>query len=93
MIVRVNEAPAGVLGLSDRPREQAADAVAHLATLTGAQPILLTGDNRRAAARMAADLGITDVRAGLLPEDKVSAVRELEARLGQNSSNSSCPPS
>lgn len=79
VIVRVNEAPAGILGLSDRPREQAADAVAHLATLTGAQPILLTGDNPRAAARMAADLGITDVRAGLLPEDKVSAVRELEA--------------
>lgn len=79
VVVRVNETPAGVLGLSDRPREQAADAVAHLATLTGAQPILLTGDNPRAAARLAADLGVTDVRAGLLPADKVSAVRELEA--------------
>ncbi|WSE55896.1 heavy metal translocating P-type ATPase [Mycolicibacterium sp. ND9-15] len=79
VVVRVNETPAGVLGLSDRPREQAADAVAHLATLTGAQPTLLTGDNPRAAARLAADLGVTDVRAGLLPADKVSAVRELEA--------------
>lgn len=79
VVVRVNETPAGVLGFSDCPREQAADAVAHLAMLTGAQPILLTGDNPRAAARLAADLGVTDVRAGLLPADKVSAVRELEA--------------
>ncbi|MBY0288879.1 cadmium-translocating P-type ATPase [Mycolicibacterium sp. GF69] len=79
VIVRINEALAGVLGLSDRPRDEAADAVAHLATLTGAQPILLTGDNPRAAVRLATDLGITEVRAGLLPQDKVSAVRELEA--------------
>ncbi|MFE6856748.1 HAD-IC family P-type ATPase, partial [Streptomyces sp. NPDC057674] len=39
---------------------------------------LLTGDNPRAAARLAADVGITDVRAGLLPQDKVAAVRAWE---------------
>ncbi|MER7162231.1 HAD-IC family P-type ATPase, partial [Streptomyces lydicus] len=47
--------------------------------LTGHAPTLLTGDNPRAAARLAAEVGITDVRAGLLPEDKVSAVRAQEA--------------
>ena len=53
--------------------------IGHLTALTGATPVLLTGDNPRAAARIAAEVGITDVRAGLLPQDKVSAVRDLEA--------------
>jgi cation transport ATPase len=43
-----------------------------------AAPLLLTGDNPRAAVRLAAEVGIEDVRAGLLPQHKVSAVRELE---------------
>jgi P-type E1-E2 ATPase len=41
--------------------------------------VLLTGDNHRAAVRLAAQAGISDVRASLLPQDKVDAVRELEA--------------
>ncbi|WP_329393361.1 heavy metal translocating P-type ATPase [Streptomyces lydicus] len=71
--------PAGVLGLADRLRPGAAATLAALRALTGRAPTLLTGDNPRAAARLAAEVGITDVRAGLLPEDKVSAVRAQEA--------------
>jgi cation-transporting P-type ATPase J len=78
VVGRINGVTAGIFGLSDQPRAEAANAVAHLAMLTGIQPILLTGDSPRSAARLGADLGITDVRAGLLPEDKVRAVRELE---------------
>ncbi|MEQ4725329.1 heavy metal translocating P-type ATPase [Nonomuraea sp. B19D2] len=70
--------PAAVLGLADRMRPDADQVVAHLTSLTGAGPVLLTGDNPRAAARVAEQAGITDVRAGLLPEDKVTAVRELQ---------------
>ncbi|MBM7440287.1 heavy metal translocating P-type ATPase [Streptomyces sp. HB132] len=70
--------PVGVLGIADRIRCDAAATVASLAVLTGCTPMLLTGDNPRAAARLAAEAGITDVRAGLLPEDKASAVREQE---------------
>jgi cation-transporting P-type ATPase J len=40
--------------------------------------VLLTGDNPRAAAALAAEVGVSDVRAGLLPEDKVAAVRALQ---------------
>ncbi|MGR4878642.1 heavy metal translocating P-type ATPase [Streptomyces sp. LARHCF249] len=79
VLVQRDGVPVGVLGLADRPRPDAAAAVTALRTLTGAAPVLLTGDNPRAAGRLAAELGITDVRAGLLPQDKVSAVREQQA--------------
>ncbi|MFF2140152.1 heavy metal translocating P-type ATPase [Streptomyces sp. NPDC058193] len=70
--------PVGVLGVADRIRQDAAASVASLARLTGGSPMLLTGDNSRAAARLASEAGITDVRAELLPEDKAAAVRAQE---------------
>ncbi|MFI0240377.1 heavy metal translocating P-type ATPase [Streptomyces sp. NPDC016845] len=71
--------PAGLLGIADRLRPEAAATVAALTALTGRAPALLTGDNERAARHLAAEVGITDVRAGLLPQDKVAAVRAWEA--------------
>ncbi|MEU2654940.1 heavy metal translocating P-type ATPase [Streptomyces sp. NPDC007325] len=71
--------PVGVLGLADRLRPDAAATVAALTRLTGRVPALLTGDNERAARHVAERVGITDVRAGLLPEEKVAAVRAWEA--------------
>lgn len=68
----------GTLVLADRPRADAAETAAGLTALTGTSPVLLTGDNPRAAAQVATATGITDVRASLLPEDKVTAVRELQ---------------
>ncbi|MGW4373886.1 MULTISPECIES: heavy metal translocating P-type ATPase [unclassified Streptomyces] len=68
----------GVLGIADRLRPDAAATVAALTRLTGRTPVLLTGDNERAARHLAAEVGITDVRAGLLPQDKVAAVKEWE---------------
>ncbi|NEW69141.1 heavy metal translocating P-type ATPase [Streptomyces rhizosphaericus] len=78
VLVQVDGAPAGVLGIADRLREEAAATVTALTTLTGSTPVLVTGDNPRAAARLAGEVGITDVRAGLLPQDKVASVNELE---------------
>jgi heavy metal translocating P-type ATPase len=78
-VMHVNGVPVAVLGIADRARAAAGDAVARIVALTGIPPVLLTGDNERAATRLAAQVGITDVRAGLFPEDKVAAVRELEA--------------
>ncbi|MFD4535565.1 heavy metal translocating P-type ATPase [Kitasatospora sp. NPDC058397] len=78
VLVRRDGAPVGVLGIADRLRPDAAATVTALAALTGAAPVLVTGDNPRAAARLAAEVGITDVRAGLLPQDKVAAVQEQE---------------
>ncbi|MGO4747368.1 heavy metal translocating P-type ATPase [Streptomyces sp. 2MCAF27] len=79
VLVLVDGAPVGVLGIADRLRDEATATVASLAALTGTAPVLVTGDNPRAAARLADEVGIADVRAGLLPQDKVAAVRELAA--------------
>jgi heavy metal translocating P-type ATPase len=78
-VMAVDNQPVAVLGIADRIRPQAAGTVTRITSLTGTVPVLLTGDNQRAAARLAAEAGITDVRAGLLPDDKVRAVRALEA--------------
>jgi heavy metal translocating P-type ATPase len=78
VIVAADGVPAGILALADQLRPGAGDTVAKLTALTGTPPILLTGDNARAATTLATHIGITDIRAGLLPQDKVSAVRELE---------------
>ncbi|MFB8180942.1 heavy metal translocating P-type ATPase [Streptomyces sp. NPDC055966] len=78
VLVTADGTPVGVLGIADRLREEAAGTVAALGELTGTAPVLVTGDNPRAAARLAAEAGITDVRAGLLPQDKVTAVQEME---------------
>ncbi|GAA4786828.1 heavy metal translocating P-type ATPase [Streptomyces sanyensis] len=80
VVVTLDGRPAGVLGIADRLRPEAATATRALAELTGRTPVLVTGDNPRAAARLAAEVGITDVRAGLLPQDKVAAVRGLQDR-------------
>jgi len=77
IVVGVDGSPVGVLSLSDRVRPEAAQAVVDLRACTDRDPVLLTGDNSRAASALAAEVGIA-VRAGLLPEDKVDAVRELQ---------------
>ncbi|MCB5907828.1 heavy metal translocating P-type ATPase [Streptomyces pinistramenti] len=79
VVVLVDGEPAGVLALADRLRPGAPAAVARLAALTGTGVTLLTGDNTRAAARTAQDAGIADVRAGLLPQDKVTSVAGWQA--------------
>ncbi|WP_030893773.1 heavy metal translocating P-type ATPase [Streptomyces sp. NRRL S-474] len=78
VLVVVDGTPAGLLGIADRLRPDAAATVRALTTLTGTAPALLTGDNPRAAARLAAEAGIDDVQAGLLPQDKLAAVQEME---------------
>ncbi|MFP1624484.1 heavy metal translocating P-type ATPase [Streptomyces sp. 5K101] len=75
VVVEADGVPVAVLAVDDRLRPGAPQAVAALARLTGRTPTLLTGDNARAAGRVAGEAGIEDVRAGLLPEEKVAAVR------------------
>jgi len=78
-VIVLNGAAVGVLGLADQIRSDAVNSVAAMTAVTSAPPVLLTGDNARAARLVARDAGITDVCAGLLPEQKVAAVRALQA--------------
>lgn len=78
VVVLLDGLAAGVLALADQLRLNASATVAALERLTGTPPLLLTGDNDGAARRLGEDVGITDVRAGLLPQEKVTAVRALQ---------------
>lgn len=79
VVVIRDDRPAGVLAITDELRPEAVAAVSASRRLTRVAPVLLTGDNQATADRLAAQVGITDVRAGLLPSDKVTAVRQLQA--------------
>ena len=67
----------GVLVVSDAIKPTSAQAVAELKEL-GLRPVLLTGDNERAARAVAAEVGIDDVIAEVLPADKVAVVERLQ---------------
>jgi Cu+-exporting ATPase len=67
----------GVLTIADTVKASSAAAVRELRAL-GLRPVLLTGDNRRVAEAVAAEVGIDEVIAEVLPAGKVTAVRELQ---------------
>ncbi len=69
----------GVIEVADTVKATSAQAVAELRAL-GLSPVLLTGDNPRAAHAIAGEVGISEVVAGVLPEGKVEAVRDLQQR-------------
>jgi P-type Cu+ transporter len=67
-----------VLVVADTPKETSAEAIAALKGL-GLRPVLLTGDNRTTAEAVAAQVGIDEVIAEVLPADKAQVVRDLQA--------------
>ena len=68
----------GILAVSDVVKDTSAAAIAEFRRL-GLQPVLLTGDNEAVAAFVAAEVGISDVRAGVLPAEKAQIIRELQS--------------
>ena len=77
VLVAVDGGFAGVLTASDTVKETSAEAVEQLKGL-GMEPVLLTGDNQGAARHVAQQVGITQIIAEALPEDKVAAVQKLQ---------------
>jgi Cd2+/Zn2+-exporting ATPase len=69
----------GYIALADAPREGSREALAELARLGVSPLVMLTGDHAATAERIAAEVGLTDARAGLLPADKVAEVEKLRA--------------
>lgn len=81
-LVLAADQPLAVFGLADQPREQARAAVDELRQEGVSQVLMLTGDNARAARSLGDQVGIGEIRAGLLPQDKQRVISELVARGG-----------
>ncbi|HEC11154.1 MAG TPA: cation-translocating P-type ATPase [Acidimicrobiales bacterium] len=68
----------GLVGIADEVKPDAREGVARLRDM-GIEPVVVTGDNRHTARAVAGQVGIDDVRAGLLPGEKAQAVRDLQS--------------
>jgi Cu+-exporting ATPase len=79
MFVAVDGTLAGIVAVADPIKETTEAAIRDLHAL-GLTVIMATGDNRRTAEAVASKLGIDEVRAGVLPEDKQKLVEELRAK-------------
>ncbi len=81
MYASVDGKVAGILGVSDPVKSDSKEAIQRLRS-TGIKVIMLTGDNRATAAAVAADVGVDDHIAEVLPQDKAAEVAKLQA-LGE----------
>lgn len=72
----------GVIALADEPRPLAKEVMQHLRAQGIQRLVMLTGDNPSVAQRIAEKIGITDIRAELLPGQKLTVVQELEKDRG-----------
>jgi len=80
--VALGDSVVGLIAIADEIKPDSAGAIRELHRL-GLKTMMLTGDNERTAQAVAEAVGIESVRSGLMPEDKVEVVRELQ-RQGQN---------
>lgn len=83
IVVGNDEHVCGLIALGDRVRPQAKAAVQGMRQAGIERIIMLTGDNRGTGDVVGRETGVDEVRAELLPEDKVAAVEELVAKYGQ----------
>ena len=80
MVVRTgNRKPEwlGVIGVADQPRPRVREALADLRAAGASRIVMLTGDNEGVGTAIGSAVGISEVRAQLMPEDKVTAIKEL----------------
>ena len=81
--VAENKTAIGLIALADTLRQEAASTMKALKKIGVAHTIMLTGDNVRSASAIAAQVGLTDYRADLMPEDKLTVIRDLVKQYGQ----------
>ena len=79
MAVRHGERWLGVLGVADRPRESVKEILNELRGLSIHPLVMLTGDNRVVGMVVGEEVGVDAVKADLLPEDKVAAIKKMLA--------------
>ncbi len=81
-VLTEDETPVGIIAVRDEIRKEARDSIHALKSLGIDGFCILTGDNERVAGAISREAGIERYRAGLLPEDKVRAIRELKKEYG-----------
>ena len=81
MLLCDGEAVRGFIGVEDTPREESA-AVLKALNIQGIRTLMLTGDNPQAAEKVRASLGLDEVEASLLPEQKLAAIGKLHESYG-----------
>lgn len=79
MVVALDGTVIGVVAVADRLRTDAKQMIARLHSTGVKKVLMLTGDTQGVAEAVAAEVGVDEVRASLLPEDKLSIVEELQA--------------
>ncbi|WP_428938605.1 heavy metal translocating P-type ATPase [Fontivita pretiosa] len=82
VVLVIDQVPEAVIGLADRPRDNAARTIARLRQIGIARTIMLTGDSRQVADAIARQVGVDEHHGDLLPEDKVRIIREAQQRYG-----------
>jgi Cd2+/Zn2+-exporting ATPase len=82
VLVARNGETVGLIAIADRPREAGRDTLDLLRRQGIESLVMLTGDSRGTAAAIGRELGLDDIRAELMPEDKVKAVQELRRKFG-----------
>jgi Cd2+/Zn2+-exporting ATPase len=82
VVVLGDEEPWGLIAIADTVRPEAAAAVAQLKDAGVERVVLLTGDNTNVAHALGTALGVDEIRAELLPQQKVEAIKDLQARYG-----------
>ncbi|MFA5170284.1 MAG: heavy metal translocating P-type ATPase [Sulfuriferula sp.] len=83
MLIQADGQFLGIVALADTPRETVKQVLERLHQLGIQKTIMLTGDNERVGRAIADAVGLDEIKAGLLPEDKVKAMEELSQRYGQ----------
>lgn len=73
----------GVIAVADAIRSESPGIIRKLKEMGIGSTIMLTGDHPATANAIAGEIGVTDVRAGLMPQDKLSAIRELQQQYGR----------
>lgn len=83
MAVRHGDRWLGVIGVADRPRESVKEVLGELRDLKIRPLVMLTGDNRGVGEAIGAEVGVDEVKADLLPEDKVTAIKAMLTAHGR----------
>ncbi len=83
VLVSKNAKLVGLIAIADSVRPVARAAIAALKAAGVEQVVMLTGDNKRAAANIAAEAGVDGFYAELLPQDKVRILKDMEAEYGE----------